>query len=414
MASPASGVKPQKFEPEIVQKALVNMVIMDGLPFSVVSQDEIKNIMETEFPDFQFPSSEKISRICTQLFMDEKLNEKRFFKALELSWNYTTYWGNVEDSNMLIYIASILDPRKKTDCMELYFLNGKYKHDYNDEGEPLWKKKAEFVVAATYDLFNVYAGKIGASHQTANFQTSGYMSYLYHDTGPRGLFQKREGAEKKERRFAFAGNHIHMKTMGLVMPQQSIANCRLCLMPIYAYSLGAATRTWFTYTVVRKHNFDQGAIKERAKSIQFDFAGNKRGVSGHATNEVGYEDQMQHIVDAKTGGIRLTISPNNQLTLVIIRIMYMVNQKDVISSRSNEKVGTGELGKVVTLYGDSVHVVESNLDQNSAATEIKSFVDETLMFCKASLSTKREVVIWTRGSPLRALLVVSAVVYLNM
>ncbi|KAD4584107.1 hypothetical protein E3N88_21708 [Mikania micrantha] len=192
MASPASGVKPQKFEPEIVQKALVNMVIMDGLPFSVVSQDEIKNIMETEFPDFQFPSSEKISRICTQLFMDEKLNEKRFFKALELSWNYTTYWGNVEDSNMLIYIASILDPRKKTDCMELYFLNGKYKHDYNDEGEPLWKKKAEFVVAATYDLFNVYAGKIRVSHQTANFRTSGYMSYLYHDTGPRGLFQKRE------------------------------------------------------------------------------------------------------------------------------------------------------------------------------------------------------------------------------
>ncbi|KAD0338796.1 hypothetical protein E3N88_44429 [Mikania micrantha] len=98
-----------------------------------------------------------------------------------------------------------------------------------------------------------------------------------------------EGAEKKERRFAFAGNHIHMKTMGLVMPQQSIANCHFCLMPIYAYSLGAATRTWFTYTVVRKHNFDQGAIKERAKSIQFDFAGNKRGESGHATNEVGIQ-----------------------------------------------------------------------------------------------------------------------------
>ncbi|KAD4584110.1 hypothetical protein E3N88_21711 [Mikania micrantha] len=43
-----------------------------------------------------------------------------------------------------------------------------------------------------------------------------------------------------------------------------------------------------------------------------------------------------------------------------------------------------------------------------AATEIKSFVDETLMFCKASLNTKREVVIWTCGRPLRALLVVLA------
>ncbi|KAL8233161.1 hypothetical protein R6Q57_002939 [Mikania cordata] len=30
------------------------------------------------------------------------------------------------------------------------------------------------------------------------------------------------------------------------------------------------------------------------------------------------------------------------------------------------------------------------------------------MFCKASLNTKREIVIWTHGRPLRALLVVSA------
>ncbi|KAD4584109.1 hypothetical protein E3N88_21710 [Mikania micrantha] len=150
------------------------------------------------------------------------------------------------------------------------------------------------------------------------------------------IFDADQGCRKERTKVCFAGNHIHMKTMGLVMPQQSIANCRLCLMPIYAYSLGAATRTWFTYTVVRKHNFDQGAIKERAKSIQFDFAGNKRGVSGHATNEVvhtmilPYTDVLYMennqlssigIVDAKTGGIRLTISPNNQLTLVIIRIM---------------------------------------------------------------------------------------------
>ncbi|KAD0325813.1 hypothetical protein E3N88_44447 [Mikania micrantha] len=103
------------------------------------------------------------------------------------------------------------------------------------------------------------------------------------------IFDADQGCRKERTKVCFAGNHIHMKTMGLVMPQQSIANCRLCLMPIYAYSLGAATRTWFTYTAVRKHNFDQGAIKERAKSIQFDFAGNKRGESGHATNEVGIQ-----------------------------------------------------------------------------------------------------------------------------
>ncbi|KAL8199548.1 hypothetical protein R6Q57_013116 [Mikania cordata] len=82
------------------------------------------------------------------------------------------------------------------------------------------------------------------------------------------------------------------------------------------------------------------------------------------------------------------------------------------SSRSNEKVATGELGEDVTLYGVSVHLIESILDQNSGspmATRIKkSFVDAAPMFRKASLNTKREVLVWTRGSPLRALLVVSA------
>ncbi|KAJ0640864.1 putative HAT dimerization domain, ribonuclease H-like superfamily, hAT-like transposase, RNase-H [Helianthus annuus] len=118
-------------------------------------------------------------------------SKERFMKALDLAWNYSAYWGDVENSNMLIYIASILDPRQKTDCMEEYFLNRKYKHDYTDEGVPTWKKKAEWVVAAAYDLFNEYVGMTGAQHQTAKFQSSGYMSYLYHYTGPTGLFQKR-------------------------------------------------------------------------------------------------------------------------------------------------------------------------------------------------------------------------------
>ncbi|KAJ0835810.1 putative HAT dimerization domain, ribonuclease H-like superfamily [Helianthus annuus] len=404
MAQPASSVKDQMFEPESVQKALVNTIIIGEFPFSVVEQDEVKEIIETKFSGFQVPSSEMISRDCAQLFMDEKLKLKSFVKttkqrvclsldtwksnqsvnylcitahfidenwklhkkiigfspissdngeeigrvvenclhdweisnvlaisagnassydaaisylgsrlanpvldgkflrlkclveltntmvkgvlkdydkpiahvramvrcvkqspdrirkfkqrakeygivfkslftldcpsrwtstfemlymaekfetvfkwlekedptyinelsntcgvpvhvnwekALDLAWNYSAYWGDVENSNMLIYIASILDPRQKTDCMEEYFLNRKYKHDYTDEGVPTWKKKAEWVVAAAYDLFNEYVGMTGAQHQTAKFQSSGYMSYLYHYTGPTGLFQKR-------------------------------------------------------------------------------------------------------------------------------------------------------------------------------------------------------------------------------
>ncbi|KAK9070181.1 hypothetical protein SSX86_010581 [Deinandra increscens subsp. villosa] len=81
------------------------------------------------------------------------------------------------------------------------------------------------------------------------------------------------------------------------------------------------------------------------------------------------------------------------------------------TSRSNEK-GAGKLGEDATLYGVSVHLIESVLDQNSGspmATRIKkSFMEAAPMFRKAAMNTRREILLWTRGSPLRSLLVVSA------
>ncbi|KAI3761812.1 hypothetical protein L1987_52234 [Smallanthus sonchifolius] len=81
------------------------------------------------------------------------------------------------------------------------------------------------------------------------------------------------------------------------------------------------------------------------------------------------------------------------------------------SSRPNQKEAS-ELGDDVTLYGVSVRLIESISDQNSGhpmATRIKkSFVEAAPMFRKATVNTRREVLLWARGSPLRALLVVSA------
>ncbi|XP_076918112.1 zinc finger BED domain-containing protein RICESLEEPER 1-like isoform X1 [Bidens hawaiensis] len=85
--------------------------------------------------------------------VDEKLScvrsKKLFFKPVEMKWKYNEYWGDVKDSNMLIYIANILDPGFKMDLIECSF--GKsmtFRHEYTDEGEPSWKKKTELVVSA--------------------------------------------------------------------------------------------------------------------------------------------------------------------------------------------------------------------------------------------------------------------------
>ncbi|KAI7725125.1 hypothetical protein M8C21_005157, partial [Ambrosia artemisiifolia] len=156
-----------------------------------------------------YESNEKIlgSHVTSNMFLEEisdiechldnwgkscMQREEHEFKASQFVWNYMEYWGDVEDSNMLIYIANILDPRRKTHSMEFYFANEKYSYVYTNEGEHMWIKKAEWVVAAIYDLFNEYAGRSGVPHQNANFQTSEYMHYLYHDTSPRGLFHSRK------------------------------------------------------------------------------------------------------------------------------------------------------------------------------------------------------------------------------
>ncbi|KAJ0438100.1 putative HAT dimerization domain, ribonuclease H-like superfamily, hAT-like transposase, RNase-H [Helianthus annuus] len=118
---------------------------------------------------------------------------KLFFRPVEQKWKYNEYWGDVKDSNMLIYIATILDPRYKMDYIECCFGDSlTLKHEYTDEGEPSWKKKVELVVAAAYDLFNVYATKLGAPHRTANFQTSGFMDYLCHATSSLRMGDRRE------------------------------------------------------------------------------------------------------------------------------------------------------------------------------------------------------------------------------
>lgn len=82
-------------------------------------------------------------------------------------------------------------------------------------------------------------------------------------------------------------------------------------------------------------------------------------------------------------------------------------------------VSHGELGEDATLCGVFNHLTESifdpNPDQNSSAGRPhmanrikKSLMEAAPMFREATLNTRREVLQWTRrGSPLRALLVVS-------
>ncbi|PWA82930.1 zinc finger BED domain-containing protein RICESLEEPER 1 [Artemisia annua] len=107
--------------------------------------------------------------------------EKLFTMALDMKLKFDQCWGNVENSNMLIYVASILDPRHKLGHIENYFMNI-FKHDYTDEGEKMWKHKMRMVLTSTYDVFDDYRSKIGGSQQNANIQSRVFMEkYLSED-----------------------------------------------------------------------------------------------------------------------------------------------------------------------------------------------------------------------------------------
>ncbi|XP_076907073.1 uncharacterized protein LOC143563419 [Bidens hawaiensis] len=82
------------------------------------------------------------------------------------------------------------------------------------------------------------------------------------------------------------------------------------------------------------------------------------------------------------------------------------------TSSPRSKVTTESVEEDVTLYSASVHLIDSVLDQNSSdpvASRIrKSVVEAVPMFRKAAVNTRRDVIEWSSGSPVRGLLVVSA------
>ncbi|PWA99711.1 zinc finger BED domain-containing protein RICESLEEPER 2 [Artemisia annua] len=109
--------------------------------------------------------------------------EKLSMMALDMKAKFYYYWGDVEKSNMLIYVANILDPRQKLGYIEFYFENI-FKHDYTDEGEKMWKHKMRMVLTSLYDVFDDYKGKIGGPQGNADAQSRIFMEkYLAEEQG---------------------------------------------------------------------------------------------------------------------------------------------------------------------------------------------------------------------------------------
>ncbi|GER44259.1 HAT family dimerisation domain containing protein [Striga asiatica] len=106
----AGGLISWKFDQEAIRSKLARMVIVDELPFRFVDGDGFKNFMSIAQPRFKIPSRWTVSRNCYQLYLNEKLKLRNYFKRSGKTISMTTdTWTSVQKINYVCITAHYID-----------------------------------------------------------------------------------------------------------------------------------------------------------------------------------------------------------------------------------------------------------------------------------------------------------------
>ena len=85
-------------------------VIVDEQPFKVVEREGFKTLCRQLEPLFVVPSRFTIARDCFQLYMDEKVRLKEFFKSNCVRVALTTdCWTSIQNLGYLTLTAHFID-----------------------------------------------------------------------------------------------------------------------------------------------------------------------------------------------------------------------------------------------------------------------------------------------------------------
>ncbi|KAM3221704.1 hypothetical protein P3L10_020974 [Capsicum annuum] len=99
-----------KFEQEVVTRALVEMIIIDELPFSFVENKGFKKFMSKVQPLFQITSRRTIARDCYDVYGKLRLSLKRSFREMQSRICLTTdTWTSVQRINYMYLTAHFID-----------------------------------------------------------------------------------------------------------------------------------------------------------------------------------------------------------------------------------------------------------------------------------------------------------------
>lgn len=86
-----------KFEQEVCRRALVEMIILDELPFSFVEKEGFKKFMSKVQPLFHIPSRRTITRDCYEVYGELRINLKQSLREIQPRICLTTdTWTSVQ------------------------------------------------------------------------------------------------------------------------------------------------------------------------------------------------------------------------------------------------------------------------------------------------------------------------------
>ncbi|KAL1223809.1 putative AC transposase [Cardamine amara subsp. amara] len=100
------------FSQQVTRKALVEMIIMDELPFRFVEHRGFRRFMSIAQPRFDIPCRQTVARDCLQLYEDERSKLRIFFRNYKGSISLTTdCWTSIHNLSYMCLTAHYIDEK---------------------------------------------------------------------------------------------------------------------------------------------------------------------------------------------------------------------------------------------------------------------------------------------------------------
>ena len=102
------------FDQDAIRNFVAKMIILDKMPIRFVEREGFINLMSAAYPCFKIPSHRSLSRDIFNIYVEERLKLKEFFKT-DCQRVYLTFdtWTSIQRINYICITAHFIDKECK-------------------------------------------------------------------------------------------------------------------------------------------------------------------------------------------------------------------------------------------------------------------------------------------------------------